>query len=304
MCLYVNIFCNFALSNNKQMQSEYKSSTYNFLAINLTLIYCAENARKYHFTGYERDQESGLDYAGARYRDVNLGFISTEPKWKDYPSISPYTYCANDPINKVDPDGNTIVLILNQKHYTYTPGSMTLTGKDGKKLDLNSYQKSKAYAIVKAYNDVYNSGDKVLKNKVQKISDSKNTHLIDDVKPAGRSSESSVAAGDSWTPQSDIDKIVGEGKGIGTWTYFNFSEEHLKEFKEIDGVDINFSEIVAHELQHQYDNDTGNMKDSQNVSGAKSPAEKRAVNNENRMRKINKSEKRTTYGGKKIKGLD
>ena len=257
----------------------------------------------YKFTGYERDQESGLNYAHARSQDVNLGFISTEPKWRDYPSISSYAYCANDPINKVDPDGQKIVLIINRKHYTYTPGSMTVTGKDGKQYSLS--ETGKAYKIVKAYNDVYNSGDKVLKDKVQKISDSNNIHYIDDEVPAGQASGSHVAAGDHWTSQSDIDKIVEEGKGIGSWAYFNLSKEELQRLKNSEGVDFKYSEIVAHELQHQYDCDTGNMKDSHKLeSNAKSPAEKRGVNNENRMRKVNKSEKRTTYGGEKIKGLD
>ncbi|MBB4045360.1 hypothetical protein [Bacteroides reticulotermitis] len=46
------------------------------------------------------------------------------------------------------------------------------------------------------------------------------------------------------------------------------------------------------------------MKDSQGKSGAKDPAEKRAVNNGNRARKIKKLPKRITYGEEKIQGLD
>jgi RHS repeat-associated protein len=59
----------------------------------------------YKFTGYERDQESGLDYAHARSKDVNLQFISTDPMWGKYPHLSPYAYCGNNPINRVDKDG-------------------------------------------------------------------------------------------------------------------------------------------------------------------------------------------------------
>ena len=60
----------------------------------------------YKFTGYERDQESGLDYAHARYREPDKTiFYSTEPKWKDFPHITPYAYCANNPIMRIDPDG-------------------------------------------------------------------------------------------------------------------------------------------------------------------------------------------------------
>jgi RHS repeat-associated protein len=60
----------------------------------------------YKFTGYERDRESGMDYAHARYKDINLGFISTDPMWWKYPNITPYNYCGNNPIMFVDPDGN------------------------------------------------------------------------------------------------------------------------------------------------------------------------------------------------------
>ena len=60
----------------------------------------------YQFTGYEKDQETGLHYAEARYYDSRLSiFNSTDPMWYKYPHLSPYTYCSNNPINRIDPDG-------------------------------------------------------------------------------------------------------------------------------------------------------------------------------------------------------
>ena len=60
----------------------------------------------YKFTGYERDQESGLDYAHARYYWSNGGYdISTDPHWFNYPHITPYNYAGNNPINRIDPTG-------------------------------------------------------------------------------------------------------------------------------------------------------------------------------------------------------
>ena len=63
----------------------------------------------YQFTGYEKDQETGLHYAEARYYDSRLSiFNSTDPMWYKYPSISPYAYCANNPLMYVDPSGMVI----------------------------------------------------------------------------------------------------------------------------------------------------------------------------------------------------
>ena len=60
----------------------------------------------YQFTGYEKDQETGLHYAEARYYDSRLSiFNSTDPMWYKYPHLSPYTYCSNNPIMRIDPDG-------------------------------------------------------------------------------------------------------------------------------------------------------------------------------------------------------
>ena len=64
----------------------------------------------YQFTGYEKDQETGLHYAGARYYDSWLSiFNSTDPMWYKYPSLSPYAYCVDNPVMLVDPDGMQIV---------------------------------------------------------------------------------------------------------------------------------------------------------------------------------------------------
>ena len=64
------------------------------------------------FTGKERDSETGYSYFGARYYDSGIPniFLSVDPMTDKYPSISPYAYCAWNPVKLVDPDGNKIVL--------------------------------------------------------------------------------------------------------------------------------------------------------------------------------------------------
>ena len=59
------------------------------------------------FTGKEKDTETGYGYFGARYMDHELMtmWLSVDPMADKYPSISPYAYCAWNPIKLVDPDG-------------------------------------------------------------------------------------------------------------------------------------------------------------------------------------------------------
>ena len=69
----------------------------------------AKNAIKTHreFTGKETDCETGFSYFGARYYDPTLltGWTAVDPMADKYPSLSPYNYCAWNPMKIVDPDG-------------------------------------------------------------------------------------------------------------------------------------------------------------------------------------------------------
>ena len=60
----------------------------------------------YLFNGKEFDEETGLYYYGARYYDPRISlWLSTDPMELKYPNISTYTYCANNPIIAIDPNG-------------------------------------------------------------------------------------------------------------------------------------------------------------------------------------------------------
>ena len=75
------------------------------------LGYTANDGLRQHFTGYERDTESGLDYAQARYYASQQGrFTSVDPLGASAHIASPqsfnrYTYVLNNPTNLADPSG-------------------------------------------------------------------------------------------------------------------------------------------------------------------------------------------------------
>jgi RHS repeat-associated protein len=70
---------------------------------------------KWRFTSYERDAESGNDYALARYDASRLGrFTSPDPlsgTITNPQSLNHYAYVGNDPINAVDPSGADMITI-------------------------------------------------------------------------------------------------------------------------------------------------------------------------------------------------
>lgn len=66
------------------------------------------------FTGYLLEEEGDQDtyHAEARGYDPVIGrFTSRDPLTTKYPSLSPYNYVANNPVNAFDPDGRLIVFI-------------------------------------------------------------------------------------------------------------------------------------------------------------------------------------------------
>ena len=73
-------------------------------------------ADKWLFTSYDRDSESGLDYALARYYNSRTGtFCSADPlagSPGDPQSWNRYAYGRNDPIDKGDPSGKFFALLI------------------------------------------------------------------------------------------------------------------------------------------------------------------------------------------------
>ena len=80
------------------------------------------DATEHHFTGKERDTETGLDYFGARYNTSSMGrFMSPDSGpyvWSDPQTLNRYPYTRNNPLKFIDPSGKYfVVAVQDQKFY-------------------------------------------------------------------------------------------------------------------------------------------------------------------------------------------
>ncbi len=61
---------------------------------------------RYLWNAKEKDEESGMYYFEARYySDEDIVFRGRDPLFEKYFWMSPYAYCSNNPINRIDPTG-------------------------------------------------------------------------------------------------------------------------------------------------------------------------------------------------------
>ena len=104
----------------------------------LSVGWCTKHSAngEWVFTTYQRDQESGLEYALARYYDSTVArFCSADPlggQPGDPQSWNRYSYSRNDPVNLVDPSGmgflSWLTRIFNAVLTFLTGGKIQLPG--------------------------------------------------------------------------------------------------------------------------------------------------------------------------------
>ena len=81
---------------------------------------------KYSFNAKELDEETGMYYYEARYYAPPT-FTSRDPLFEKYFWMSPYAYCANNPVKYVDPSGEEpdifMFALTDKKYNTFLNGS-------------------------------------------------------------------------------------------------------------------------------------------------------------------------------------
>jgi len=75
-------------------------------------VYVQGTSTREGFTGYDLDNETGLNYAGSRYYMPAIGrFTQIDRFASEYTSITPYAYAYNNPLYYTDPSGDTLVVV-------------------------------------------------------------------------------------------------------------------------------------------------------------------------------------------------
>ena len=99
-------------------------------------------AKRYRYTGKERDEESGLYYHGARYYVPWLGrWTAVDALESKYAGRTPYCYAANNPANYNDPTGNEEY--KDEKSYRFSKGKdAKMDGSDGAWLESDRTEKN------------------------------------------------------------------------------------------------------------------------------------------------------------------
>ncbi len=99
-----------------QMKRTHNFFSVSHFAIPLPTVNCQLSTVNWihTFSAKEKDKETGLSYFGSRYYSSDLSiWLSVDPMSDKYPSLSPYVYCANNPIKLVDPNGEEVVVSGN-----------------------------------------------------------------------------------------------------------------------------------------------------------------------------------------------
>jgi RHS repeat-associated protein len=101
--------------NNRLVMSEdgvvEQVNDYTPFGVQMKNSFTATSSQRYKYNGKELDRMFGLDLYdyGARFYDARIARWQTiDPLCEKYYSISPYVYCANNPIRFIDPNGKEL----------------------------------------------------------------------------------------------------------------------------------------------------------------------------------------------------
>ena len=104
---------------------------------------------KYSFNAKEMDEETGMYYYEARYYKPPV-FTSRDAMMDQKPWLSPYHYCSNNPVGRVDPSGMDdyeISIVNNNAQINVVrtndkTNSYNYINSDGTSTDLGTYEKT------------------------------------------------------------------------------------------------------------------------------------------------------------------
>lgn len=247
----------------------------------------------FKYNGKELDLMHGLntyDYGARQYYATIPTWNRVYPLAEKYRETSPYVYCANNPVNWIDPDGkqytyrtsnNIVYLYSNGDFYLATkmPGVKGYVKASNQKVVLSKKSNNIMRRTLLALRALDNSEDAVVKKVFDEVNNSKEyVH------------EFHIA-------KSGDDPNSTEGKScVKSETALDL--DGAKKASDFNGVGISDTEVVGHEVKHGYDQ-MNYTKRSGTINGIDEDEVWASVF-ENRIRKESGHKLRKFYGGKKI----
>ena len=167
------------------------------------------------FSAKERDPETGLSYFGSRYYSSDLSvWLSVDPMAHKYPSLSPYVYCANNPVKLVDPNGESISEFDENGNYIRTIKDNwfhnTFFGHSGRIVDSDGDVLKKFY-----FSDPKHDFEDIKNNVINKIQFVQESEINKMLSKAGAFDEDNKV----FSSQGRYSYIQKEGKGGGKFDF-------------------------------------------------------------------------------------
>lgn len=196
--------------------------------------------------------------------------MTTDRFSEKYYSMSPYQYAANNPVNIIDINGDSLFIQAN-------PNGLFDQIKSYLGFDTKFQEQVKA-DISRLKTDNKEVGD-----MIEKLEKSENIHSITMPKRGKKENSSTF----------DEKRAV---KGVPQGSIIEYNPYNKA---DVNGQKRNPRVALSHELRHSYDADTGSVTFEKTENGVEI-MEVRAINTENKIRVKTGDPRRTSYGGKKV----
>lgn len=179
------------------------------------------------FSSKEKDAETGYSYFGSRYYSSDLSiWLSVDPMSDKYPSLSPYAYCANNPVKLVDPNGEEIIAYDNYSKKMIKSYMKTLFGTNNlfrfsgntlrvNKRSFNKYRQTASEDKKKLLDGFYEMCNKTEKATVKVANNTEN--FIFEKSEAIRNEDGEIVGGRR-TGEGSI--VPNKGGGASGWSNF------------------------------------------------------------------------------------
>lgn len=220
----------------------------------------------------ELDTKKGLNWYdyGARCYDAVVGRFHTQDRFAEkYYHLNPYQYAGNNPVRNVDVNGDSIIIAPN-------PNGVLDYGRQLFNVD-TKYQEQVRKDLEQLKKD-----DPMVKEMIVQLEESPFTHEI------------TMPEFDRYNATIVKRNIAEKGLRQGTTVYYDPFNKKTK-----TGNTRTPRAGLAHELQHAFDADAGIFHYEETENGIKI-MDVKAINTENKIRKITGDPKRIIYGNQKV----